>query len=152
MATQPIPEPLYRQILDRMPIVCVDVVVLHEGRVLLVKRATEPAKGDWWFPGGRLLKGELLAAAAVRKCREEIGLDVAVVRRLGTWETTFPRAPFPEITSGVHSVNVCFLVRPLDETVRLDETSEEHRWIDRLEDGLPSYVHEVVHAAAIWPR
>jgi colanic acid biosynthesis protein WcaH len=152
----PIPRALYAQVLEHLPIVCVDVVVRDGcGRVLLVRRADEPAKGDWWFPGGRLLEGEALADCAARKCREEVGLPVRVLRRIGTYETTFPRAPFPEVTTGVHSVNVCFLVErtgPEDggAPVALDDTSADHRWVAAPEPELPAYVHEVLRDAGVW--
>lgn len=148
--SRPVPRALYAQILEHMPIVCVDVVIRHRGRVLLVRRNTEPASGTWWFPGGRLLKGESLAECAVRKCREEVGLAVRVLRRIGTYETRFPTAPFEEVTTGVHSVNVCFLVEPIDAAaVALDETSAAHRWLDRLEAGLPDYVPTVLQDAGV---
>ena len=66
-----IPWSLYEQILDNMPIACVDVAILHDGKVLLVKRLDEPAKGQYWLPGGRVLKGEMLRDAAIRKTRDE---------------------------------------------------------------------------------
>lgn len=59
-----------------MPIPCVDLLVLDSGgNVLLLKRSNAPAKGQWWFPGGRVHLGEARAAAALRKLREECGLD-----------------------------------------------------------------------------
>jgi len=39
--------------------------------VLIVKRAKEPAKGLWCFPGGSLELGESLAECAVRELMEE---------------------------------------------------------------------------------
>jgi colanic acid biosynthesis protein WcaH len=70
-----IPEPLYKQILQAMPIPCVDLLVVdHGGRVLLHKRRNDPAKGQWWAPGGRVHKGELRAVAAKRKLSEEFGI------------------------------------------------------------------------------
>jgi len=33
-----------------MPICCMDLVVHHKGKVLLVKRGTDPEKGKWWAP------------------------------------------------------------------------------------------------------
>ena len=150
MPTRPIPDRLYRQILENMPIVCVDVVVRDaHSRVLLVHRDTEPAKDTWWLPGGRLLKHETLADCARRKIREEVGLDVRVLKKLGVYETTFPRGPYPDLETGIHSVNVGFLTEPTGASaeVVLDETSAAHRWIDRPEPDLPAYVLEVLRDA-----
>jgi colanic acid biosynthesis protein WcaH len=73
-----IPDDLYRRILPVLPIPCVDLLVVDRGgRVLLVKRRNEPAKGLWWIPGGRVHFGELRAAAALRKLQEECGLRAA---------------------------------------------------------------------------
>lgn len=73
-----IPDDLYRKILIVLPIPCVDLLVVDpDGRVLLVKRRNEPAKGLWWVPGGRVHFHELRAAAALRKLQEECGLQAA---------------------------------------------------------------------------
>jgi mutator protein MutT len=61
------------------PIVGVGAVVFDgEGRVLLVKRAHEPLKGEWSLPGGGVEIGETLEAAVAREILEETGLTVAV--------------------------------------------------------------------------
>ena len=42
------------------PIIGVGAVIVDAGRVLLVRRATEPLKGEWSIPGGMLELGEKL--------------------------------------------------------------------------------------------
>lgn len=46
-------------------------VVLHEDRVLLVKRSKQPDAGLWGFPGGHVEWGETVLRAAQRELREE---------------------------------------------------------------------------------
>ena len=58
------------------PRVGVGAVVLHEGRVLLVKRGRPPALGKWSLPGGLVELGETTSAAAQREIAEECGIDV----------------------------------------------------------------------------
>jgi 8-oxo-dGTP diphosphatase len=58
------------------PLVGVGAVVVHEGRVLLVRRGSEPLKGHWTLPGGVLEVGETLVEGVVREVREETGLLV----------------------------------------------------------------------------
>ncbi len=53
-------------------------VVVHEGRVLLIKRGKEPGKGEWNLPGGLVEVGETLKEAVAREVKEETGLRVAV--------------------------------------------------------------------------
>ena len=61
------------------PLVGVGAVVEKEGRVLLVRRGSEPLKGDWSLPGGLLEVGEALPDGVVREVREETGLMVEPV-------------------------------------------------------------------------
>ena len=58
------------------PLVGVGAVVVHEGRVLLVRRGSEPLKGHWTLPGGVLEVGETLVEGVAREVREETGLLV----------------------------------------------------------------------------
>lgn len=50
--------------------------MIHEGRVLLIRRAKEPLRGRWVVPGGTVELGETLEAAVVREVQEETGLVV----------------------------------------------------------------------------
>jgi ADP-ribose pyrophosphatase YjhB (NUDIX family) len=54
------------------------VVILADGAVVLVRRASEPLAGRWTLPGGRIEIGETARAAAAREVREETGLVVDV--------------------------------------------------------------------------
>jgi 8-oxo-dGTP diphosphatase len=58
------------------PSVGVGAVVIHDGRVLLIRRGKEPLRGRWVIPGGTVEAGETLHEALVREVREETGLAV----------------------------------------------------------------------------
>lgn len=60
------------------PLVGVGVAIVRDGRLLLVQRGHEPAKGLWAVPGGKVDFGERLREAAAREVREETGLEVEV--------------------------------------------------------------------------
>jgi 8-oxo-dGTP diphosphatase len=66
-----------RQYPDR-PFVGIGAVIVDGGKVLLVKRGSEPLKGEWSLPGGAVEVGETLEACVVREMQEETGLDVDV--------------------------------------------------------------------------
>ncbi len=58
------------------PVVGVGGVVVHDGRVLLIRRGKQPLYGRWVVPGGTVELGEPLEEAVVREMREETGLEV----------------------------------------------------------------------------
>lgn len=67
------------------PLVGVGAVVVDGGRVLLVKRATEPGKGKWSIPGGLVEVGEAPEEAVVRELKEEAGIDGEVIGLFGVY-------------------------------------------------------------------
>jgi 8-oxo-dGTP diphosphatase len=58
------------------PLLGVGGVVIHDGKVLLIRRASEPLKGEWSIPGGLVELGEKLLDAVRREVLEETGLEV----------------------------------------------------------------------------
>lgn len=77
--------------MDERRVDCVGGIVLDErGRLLLVLRGQEPARGTWSVPGGRVEPGESDDTATAREVREETGLEVRVGRLVGTVERDAP--------------------------------------------------------------
>jgi 8-oxo-dGTP diphosphatase len=62
----------------RDPKVGVGVVVVQDGRLLLVRRGVEPGKGAWALPAGYVDADEDPRAAAAREAKEETGLEIRV--------------------------------------------------------------------------
>jgi ADP-ribose pyrophosphatase YjhB (NUDIX family) len=60
------------------PYVGIGGIIVHEGRVVLVKRRFEPLAGQWSIPGGAVESGETLEACIVREMSEETGFLVEV--------------------------------------------------------------------------
>jgi len=116
-----------------MPVCCVDLVITHDNRFLLLKRAKEPARGQWWLPGGRLHKNETIKHAALRKAREETGIDCEFVKELGVNEGMFEQGPFG---FGVHTVGIVCLLKAKTDKVVLDTNHTAHRWFNKVDDSL----------------
>jgi 8-oxo-dGTP diphosphatase len=61
-----------------LPVVACVGAVVHDpaGRLLLIQRGREPARGSWSLPGGRVEPGESPEQAVEREVLEETGLRV----------------------------------------------------------------------------
>jgi ADP-ribose pyrophosphatase YjhB (NUDIX family) len=62
-------------------------ITLVQRGIVLLRRANEPQRGKWVFPGGYVDRGESVLAAAVRETYEEVGLRVAVTGILDVYST-----------------------------------------------------------------
>lgn len=123
-----------------MPIVCVDGLVVNErGDFLLVKRQNEPFKGEYWVPGGRVCKGERLVDAIHRKMREELGIEVDIIERVGFFEFFHPKTE-QDAEGGVHSISILYLLRPKTYEIKLDEQSCAWGWFNEAPPELSQYL------------
>ena len=115
------------------------------------QRKDAPALGQWWLPGGRVLKGEMMKDAAIRKAREEVGIECHVASIIHTAETIFPDGPdgIP-----VHSINSCFFLYPTSAEfqVRLDLHQSDYQWVDHIPAGLHEYVERCLLGAGLTRR
>ena len=65
--------------------IVVDGIVVHDEKVLLIKRGIEPGKGQWALIGGYVDWDETLEEAVVREVKEEAGVDAVVNYRVGIY-------------------------------------------------------------------
>jgi ADP-ribose pyrophosphatase YjhB (NUDIX family) len=122
----------YERAIRSLPIACVDLVVYHGDKILMLKRTNEPLAGHWWFPGGRVWLGESRIAAAVRKLSQECGLyaKAADFQRKSTFDIILTRTD----GSISHSVSTLFWIDvglggEAPPSVVLDDQSSAHRWL-----------------------
>lgn len=133
------------------PFVGVGAVILHEGRVVLIRRAKPPLQGHWSIPGGAVELGETLEACVVREMREETGLDVEV-------------GPVVEVLERIsrdgddrvefHYVLVDYVCRPIGGVLRHGSDVDGAIWADpqdlapyRLTDAATAVILKAVELA-----
>jgi colanic acid biosynthesis protein WcaH len=139
-----IPKGDYEKILDVLPILCVDCVITHNGKCLLLRRKNEPAKGQYWFPGGRVYKNEMIRYASQRKALEEVSLTCRFEKIISIEETMFARQG--DMTTDIHSVNVCCHLSALEvDNFKLDDTHDGFAWVNA-EEAKMLNLHEGVLA------
>ena len=61
------------------------IIIYPENKILLIKRSTPPFVGYWALPGGRAEPNEAVEQTVVREVKEETGLDVLIVRKVGEY-------------------------------------------------------------------
>lgn len=67
------------------PKVSACTIPVQDGCMIMVRRAIEPGRGLWVFPGGYMDQDETVEEAAIRETREEIGLDVRLTGLVGVY-------------------------------------------------------------------
>lgn len=106
------------------PQLAVSAGIFRDGKILLVRRAREPSKGVYTFPGGRVEFGESLTEALAREVREETGLAIDIVGLIGT------REALPARTGGHgHFVILPFAARWTGGEVTLNDELDDARWL-----------------------
>jgi ADP-ribose pyrophosphatase YjhB (NUDIX family) len=115
------------------PLVGVGGVVIHRNRVLLIRRGSEPLRGEWSVPGGMLELGEELAAGVQRELKEETGLDVVPLECI----LVFDRILREGKRVKYHYVIVDYLCRRKRGRLRPASDVVDARWVRR--EDLPQY-------------
>ncbi|MGQ9857669.1 MAG: NUDIX hydrolase [Thermodesulfobacteriota bacterium] len=121
-------------------------VVIHQGRVLLVKRANPPARGSWNIPGGAIRLGETLEEALRREILEETGLEVEPKGVAGVVERIYSEADAIEY----HYLIVDYACRLQGGSLRASSDAQEAHWFSKEELwalDLPSDTLKVIERA-----
>lgn len=117
-----IEEKLYETIRQSFPIPCVDIVVVdNDEKILMLKRSNDPAKGEWWFPGGRVHFNETRPDAVNRKLKEECGLVATDIREVATKDLILRNSD----GTLSHAITTVYVVHAAGEII-LDDQSQTY--------------------------
>jgi colanic acid biosynthesis protein WcaH len=130
-----IPSVLFDQIVKYIPIASVDAVIVIDNSLLLLRRNNSPAKGEWWFPGGRIKKGESLEEALRREIKEETGLEISEYKLINVYSRVFPQR---------HDITIAYLCKCKEGKITLNDEHSEYALLNGSDDGLHQYIIEVI--------
>jgi len=108
------------------PLIGVGAVIVSGGRALLVRRDSEPLRGEWSVPGGLLELGEKLCDGVRREALEETGLEVEPGVVLDVFDSIFTDALG---RTQYHYVLIDYLCRPLSDEARAGSDVSDVRWV-----------------------
>ena len=129
------------------PYLAVSAAIIRDGKVLIVRRARNPALNLYTLPGGAVEVGETLHQAVIREVREETSLTIEPVAFAGYREVIM-RDDKGRVER--HFVIMSFAARWLAGDLALNEELDDARWLAPAElSGLPTTegLSEIVVAA-----
>ena len=138
-----IPDTLYTKIVKCMPIPCVEAIIVKDGALLFLRRRNSPAKGQWWFPGGRIRRGESIEEALLREVKEETGLTVTKYRLVNVYSRIFPER---------HDITVVYLCECNEGEVKLNAEHSEFKFLKELPEDIHPYLLEAIQDSGLNPK
>lgn len=122
---------------------CVGAVVHDaQGRLLLVRRASEPGRGLWSLPGGRVEPGESDEQAVTRELAEETGMTVSVGRHVDTVTRPAPDGSVFDIHD--------YACRCVGGSLRPGSDADDARWCDAAALAALPLVDGLLDALVAW--
>jgi colanic acid biosynthesis protein WcaH len=130
-----IPSTLYNQIVQLMPIPSVEAIIMIDDSLLFLKRKNNPAKGQWWFAGGRIHKGESFEETLHREVKEETGLKIESFRFIKAYSRVFPER---------HDITIAYLCKCKEREINLNSEHSEYKLFKELPKDLHPYLLETI--------
>ena len=135
-----LPAKLFNRITECLPVVSVEALIATDDGLLLLKRNNAPVKGGWWFPGGRVRKGESLQDALRREVKEETSLELSHCRLINVYSRVFPE---------LHDITIAYLCSINRNKVVLNEEHSEYAFFKQLPRNLHPSMRQVVRDSGL---
>ena len=121
----------FLQVVRDAPLVSIDLIVENEaGQYLLGLRLNEPARGNWFVPGGRIYKNETLDEAFARIARAELGIELArkQAQWLGLYEHFYETNAGMQPGFGTHYIVLAHRITLNSADLQLPEHEQHQNW------------------------
>lgn len=127
----------------------VDAVIVHKGKILLIRRAGATYHNYWALPGGFVNYGERVEDALIREVKEETGIDVKIDHLLGVYSE-------PGRDPRGHTVSVVYICSPLADNLQDMKAGDDAAGAGLFaQDGIPDLAfdhNKIVNDAVEWLR
>ena len=133
--TGKIPSSLYELILDVLPIASVEAIISKDDSLLFLRRQNSPAKEQWWFPGGRVRKGETLEETLYHEVKEETGLEVIESELVNVYSRIF---------DGRHDISIAYMCECEGDKIVLNDEHSEYKFFTSLPKTIHPYLIQVI--------
>ena len=112
----------------RNPLPTVDIILQdNSGQIALIQRKNPPM--GWALPGGFVDAGESCETAAIREAKEELSVDVRLLKQFGVYSD-------PSRDARMHTISIVFIAEQLkSETIKGADDALVAKWFDV--DSLP---------------
>lgn len=113
----------------------VGVIIVRDGKVLLIRRTGSHGSGTWSVPGGHIDGGESPSETAVRETKEETNIDIDGADLVGVTNDVFE-------AEGKHYVTLWMRSRgtPRGEVTLNERESSDYAWFDHAHLPSPRFV------------
>jgi len=115
-----------KRIYPDQPVIGIGVLIVKDGKIVLIKRGNDPGKGKWSVPGGIVDLGENIQKAVIREAKEETCLEVTNPLLVDVVENV-------EIDSEgkvkYHYVIIDYLVQIVSGEIAAASDAEELHWV-----------------------
>ena len=134
---------LFKTIIENTPLVSVDLIVKHKGKVLLGKRVNKPAQEYWFTLGGRVFKNETIQSAIERIGKLELGIiPENNPKFIGIFEHLYDDGIFDDVST--HYLNLGYEIEVSDLEDLPTDQHNEYRWFGLEELMQSDEVHKYV--------
>jgi colanic acid biosynthesis protein WcaH len=156
-STSHLPPTVYRICLESVPICCVDLIIHQHNKFWLFKRTNWPVKGEWWLPGGRIMRGRKPDEEALRIAKKETKMDMKIEKFIGAYSTVFRKGHFVvgDFVEDEHVITLCYLVSPKSggiEDVKLDKQASKVKAFGKVDRDWHPYIVNVIEDSGLYRK